>query len=162
MDNAVTLFMLKNRLTPWSRVFIKNLSQVVKKSPAFYGPPKVHYRIHNSPPLITILSQINPVHTPHPAAWRPTLILFSHLRQGFPNSIFPPTKTLYAPLFLPISATYPAHLNVHTYRAESSIVYVHAWGYVTRMHAKQLCSRRNLISSRGVRMQGYEDEWASS
>jgi len=35
--------------------------QPVTKFPAFYGTPIVHYHIHNSPPLVLILSQINPV-----------------------------------------------------------------------------------------------------
>ena len=35
-------------LTPWSRFHLEKLTgfQPVKKSPAFYGTPKVHYRIH--------------------------------------------------------------------------------------------------------------------
>ena len=65
---------------------------------------KVHYRIHNSPPPLPILSHIHPVHAPHPTFWRSILILFIHLCLGFPSGLLSPvvrTKTLYAPLFSP-------------------------------------------------------------
>ena len=73
--------------------------------------PKVHNCIHKCLP---ILSQINPVHTPHPIFWMISLILSSHLNLGLPSGLLPsgfPTKTLYTPLLYPIQATCPAHLN---------------------------------------------------
>ena len=54
------------RILAWSRVPLEKLtgSQPANKFPAFYGTPKIHSRIHKSPPPVPILSQLDPVHTP--------------------------------------------------------------------------------------------------
>jgi len=80
--------------------------------PSILRNPSVHYHIYKSPPPVPILSQINPVHAPHPTYWRSILILSSHLYLGLPSGLFPssfPTKTQYAPVLSPICATCPAH-----------------------------------------------------
>jgi hypothetical protein len=69
--------------------------------PSILWNMKVHYRVHKSPSLVSILSQIDPVHTT-PDYLRSILILSTHLRLRLPSGPFPsgfPTNILYAFLF---------------------------------------------------------------
>ena len=64
-------------------------------------------------PPVPILSQIDPVHTPHPTFWRSILILSTHLRLGLPSGLFSsgfPTKTLYTPFLPPPYVLHPPFL----------------------------------------------------
>jgi hypothetical protein len=85
------------------------MSEVTQEIPRILWNPKVHHRIHKSPPPVPILNQINPVCAPpHPTSRRSILILSSHLRLGLPSGLLPsgfPTKALYAPLLSLIRAT---------------------------------------------------------
>jgi len=57
--------------------------------PRIIWNPNVHSRIQKWPPPVPILSQLDPVHTPHPTYWRSILILTSHLRLGLPSGHVP-------------------------------------------------------------------------
>ena len=60
-------------------------------------------RSHDSPPIVLVLRQINPVHAPfRPIRYRSVLILSFHLYLGRPSGSLPslfPTKTPQASLF---------------------------------------------------------------
>jgi len=83
-----------------------------QENPCIVWNPKVHYRIHNCPTPVPVLSQLDSVHIPTshflkihlntilPFTTESSKLLFS---SGFP------TKTMYAPLFYTISATCPVH-----------------------------------------------------
>jgi hypothetical protein len=55
-----SLQVLTHVITAWSRA---NRFQATQVIPRILWNPKVHYRIHKSPPLVSILNQPNPVHT---------------------------------------------------------------------------------------------------
>jgi hypothetical protein len=78
--------------------------------------PKVHHRIHNSPPPVPILSQLDPIYTPpHRTPRRSILILSSHLCLGLSSGLLPsgfPAETVYAHLLIPIPATCSANLSL--------------------------------------------------
>lgn len=79
----------RKQLLSWSIILLEKLivGWVVKKFPAFYKQ-KVRCCFQKNPPLISMLRQMNLVHTLNPCFLRLISILRSHLRLDFPSDLF--------------------------------------------------------------------------
>jgi hypothetical protein len=110
--------------------------------------PQIHYRVHKSPPLVPILSQINPVNTTQ-SYLRSILILSTHLQLGLPSDLFPsglPTNILHEFLF--------SHFVLHALPISSSLTSYEAPNRHVTLYNKSLGNIYKCINSK-------EQKWSS-
>jgi len=104
----LAIYILTYLLTSWSRVLLEKLTglQLVKKFPGILWNPNVHYRIHKCPPPVSILRQLDPVHTHTSHFLNIYLNIIPRVSLGLPSDLFPsgfppkPCTRLYSPPYV--------------------------------------------------------------
>jgi hypothetical protein len=85
---------------------------------------EVYYCVRKNLPLVSILGQMNPVHTHHPIIIRSILILLSHLCLGLPSGLLSPRFSYRNPVRMSHIHTTTSHPPKFYYYNTSGMQYI--------------------------------------
>jgi hypothetical protein len=94
-----------NQPTMWSRVLPEKLTQhflILSRYSPILSNQTVHRRVHNNPPPVPVLSQINPVHALPFYYFRKYVNIISHLCLDLPSGPFLAGFLIQNPIFISV------------------------------------------------------------